>query len=124
MHLVGARHDREKALYCSLGVVNLNPGMVGLGIVDSFALGIPMITTEGSFHSPEIAYLEPGRNGVRTPHLAEEFAGAVARVLSDDAYRAELVAGCRASAARYTIEAMATRFARGVRSAIEAPRRR
>ena len=124
VHLVGARHDREKALYCSLGVANLNPGMVGLGIVDSFALGIPMVTTEGTFHSPEIAYLEPGRNGVRTAHAPEEFAEAVARVLRDDAYRAELIAGCRASAARYTIDAMARRFAAGVRLAIEAPRRR
>lgn len=121
MHLVGARHDREKALYCSLGRANLNPGMVGLGIVDSFALGVPMITTEGSFHSPEIAYLEPGRNGVQTAHDPEAFAEAVARVLTDDALRAALVAGCHGSAARYGIDDMARRFADGVRSALEVP---
>lgn len=121
MHLVGARHGREKAAFCALARVNLIPGLVGLGIVDSFALGVPLATTRLEMHGPEIAYLEPERNGVLTDHEPAAYADAVTRVLTDDAYRAELVDGCRASAARYSIEDMARRFADGVRAAVEAP---
>ena len=39
---VGARHQEEKALFLSLGKVLLNPGMVGLGVLDSFAMGLPI----------------------------------------------------------------------------------
>ncbi len=124
LHVVGARHDREKALHCSLARVNLNPGMVGLGIVDSFALGIPLATTELDIHSPEIAYLEPGRNGLLTPHDPEAFAAAAGRVLEDDGFWAELVAGCHTAAGRYDIDGMASRFASGILAALEVPPRR
>jgi glycosyltransferase involved in cell wall biosynthesis len=118
LHVAGVRHDREKARYCALGAVNLNPGMVGLGIVDSFALGLPIITTRISYHSPEIAYLRPDVNGLLTDDDPEAFASAAERALLDARLRETLVAGCSHAAERYTLENMAERFASGIRSAL------
>jgi glycosyltransferase involved in cell wall biosynthesis len=46
------------------------------------------------------------------------YATAVVRLLSDDALLARLAAGARAAAARYSVEAMASRFADGVLNAL------
>jgi glycosyltransferase involved in cell wall biosynthesis len=42
------------------------PGHVGLGLNQAFFWGLPVITEEGE-HPPEIAYLNPGRNGFIVP---------------------------------------------------------
>ena len=42
----------------------INPGLVGLSIIDSFAAGIPIITTTSKIHSPEISYLQHNYNGL------------------------------------------------------------
>jgi len=43
---VGGRFGREKVAYMSVAQVMLNPGLVGLGILDAFVCGVPMLTTE------------------------------------------------------------------------------
>ena len=57
---------------------------VGLGILDSFALGIPMVTTDCKIHSPEIAYLKSGRNGLMIADSEEAFIEGVERLLKND----------------------------------------
>ena len=77
VHCVGARLGREKALYFKLAHVFLNPGMIGLGILDAFAGGLPVITTDIDTHSPEIDYLEDGYSGIMcrsiSPTLCVDF---------------------------------------------------
>ena len=51
----------------------LNPGYVGLSVCHAFALGLPIVSQESPradirYHSPEIAYLLPGQNGLLAPH--------------------------------------------------------
>jgi glycosyltransferase involved in cell wall biosynthesis len=58
VHFVGPKYGIERVPYFHVAACQLNPGMVGLGIVDSFAMLTPLITTDISIHSPEIAYLE------------------------------------------------------------------
>ena len=60
------------APYLYAADVLLNPGYVGLSINHAFALGLPVVSQQSPdprirYHSPEIAYLEPGRNGLLTP---------------------------------------------------------
>ena len=85
-----------------------------------------MVTAKLPFHSPEIEYLENGRNGVMVddPDDVEAYAGEVARVLVDEEHRARLQTGAEAALAEYTIENMARRFADGVVLALDAPRKR
>lgn len=117
---VGARFDREKAAYVSVAQVMLNPGLVGLGILDAFVCGVPMLTTDCGIHSPEIAYLENGVNGVMTADDPDAYVEASVRLLRDPQALDGLRAGCAASAQEYTVENMARRFADGVANALAA----
>lgn len=110
----GARLGREKAICLMMARVMLNPGLVGLGILDSFAAGLPMLTTQGGRHSPEIAYLEHGINGLMTPDQLDRYAQDAVDLLCDEARLELLRAGCRASAGAYTLEHMADRFCTGI----------
>lgn len=121
VHYLGPKFGAEKNALVSLGRVFLMPGLVGLGILDSFAYGTPMVTTDFPYHSPEIDYLEDGKNGVivKTTGDPQAYADAVIRVLVDDKFRTRLQKGAQSALATYTIEAMAERFAAGVRKALE-----
>lgn len=115
---VGVRHGRDKALYASLGQVMLNPGLVGLNVLDSFAFGLPLLTTDCDIHSPEIAYLRSGRNGIMTADDPEEYVASAERVLTDVRFREELAGNCRADANRYTLDNMAENFTAGILAAL------
>ena len=119
---VGPKFGVEKTLLASLARVQLLPGLVGLGVLDSFAYGTPLVTTNVPFHSPEIDYLENGRNGViiDDPDDVAGYAAAVIRVLTDTAYRGALRTGAAEALATYTVENMVRRFADGVERALAA----
>lgn len=118
VHWAGARMGREKVLYASLGRCLLNPGLVGLNILDGFALGLPLYTTDCGIHSPEIAYLKPGINGEMTSDSAAGYATAVERLMTDPAIQKRMVEGCLEAAQLYTEEAMVERFATGILQAL------
>jgi glycosyltransferase involved in cell wall biosynthesis len=118
---VGARFDREKVAYLSVAQVMLNPGALGLGIMDSFVCQAPVITTDCGNHGPEIIYLKDGQNGVMTADALNVYVRACVRLLGDAAALNSLRAGCASSAAEYTVENMAGNFADGVTRCLEAP---
>ena len=115
---VGALSGREKVLHLMLGDVLLMPGLVGLSILDAFALERPMVTTAWKLHSPEIDYLTDGMNGLIAPDDPVGYAEYVAALLTDRARLMRLRSGCRDSAALYTLEAMVSRFSDGIRSTL------
>jgi glycosyltransferase involved in cell wall biosynthesis len=121
IHYVGASLGTDKVPYFSISKVMLLPGAVGLGVLDSFALEIPLVTVDRAFHGPEVEYLRNGENGVKLPAGTDPqgYAIAVSRLLRDEEERKRLQAGCRDSAQVYTIEAMASRFAAGVLMALD-----
>lgn len=115
---VGARRGAERVPYLALGDLWLNPGMLGLAVVDALALSLPVATTDNGIHSPEIVYLEPGRNGLSTPPDAASYAAEVAAVLRDPARLAELSAGAGADSERYSTDEMARCFAAGIEACL------
>ena len=120
VHYLGPLFGEAKVAPLRLGKILLMPGLVGLAILDSFALEIPLVTTSVSYHSPEIEYLREGVNGVMVPVGAgiDGYAEMVASLLSDDSRLARLRQGCRDSAAAYTVENMAERFVGGIMAAL------
>jgi glycosyltransferase involved in cell wall biosynthesis len=122
IHYLGPLQDRNKAVALVLADVMLNPGLVGLGILDSFASGTPMFTTDCGLHSPEISYMSPGTNGVITQNDVSEYADAVVRVLSQPDMIARLSKGALSSAARYTVDNMAGRILHGIRTCLATSR--
>lgn len=121
-HWTGAKFGRDKAVHMATAQILLNPGLVGLGILDSFVCGVPMLTTDCGIHSPEISYLEDGVNGLMTANDLQIYVDACVRLLQDPVELDRLRAGCAASAREYTVENMAQRFADGIVRSLEAPR--
>lgn len=110
----GARFGREKVAYMLLAQVMLNPGALGLGIMDAFVCQTPVITTNCGNHGPEISYLANGINGVTTADDLNMYADACVGLLRDPTALEVLRAGCNAGAREYTVENMARRFADGI----------
>lgn len=92
----------------------INPGMVGLNFVDACALGLPTITTSTRLHSPEIAYLRPGYNGLIAQDNVDSFVQEVSRLLSQDDLLRQLTVGAISTAQELSCEDMARRFAIGI----------
>lgn len=119
IHFLGPKVGAERAVYFRLGRALLIPGLVGLAIVDGFVAGVPLFTTDVPLHSPEIAYLENGRNGVMTGHCEVQYAAAVVDYLRSPGLQERLRGGCLRSARRYTLENMVERFAAGVEACLK-----
>ena len=120
LHAVGPQFGAEKVGLFAGARLLLMPGLVGLVVLDAFALETPIVTTSVQYHSPEIAYLEPDVNGIMLPAetSAEGYAAAVMRLLDDSARLERLREGCRVAARRYSVEDMARRFTDGILQAV------
>lgn len=115
---VGAKVGNEKMAFLSTAQVMLTPSGVGLGLLDSFASGVPMLTTDSIGHGPEISYLQNGRNGIMTIDSLSEYVRMALLLFRDKSMLALLREGCQKSAKQYTIENMVIRFIEGVNSSL------
>jgi glycosyltransferase involved in cell wall biosynthesis len=118
LHLLGVRKGREKALVFRLGDVMLNPGLVGLHIVDAFCSGLVMMTTRTARHSPEVAYLRDGVNGVYAGDTPETYSSAVLEIIQDPACLQKMKQAALADSERYTLQNMVLRFVDGIEAAL------
>ena len=94
---------------------------MGLGILDAFAAGLPMVTTQWGRHSPEIAYLENGVNGLMTADDLNSYVRETVALMGNDARLARLRTGCHASASEFSLEHMVDRFCAGVLQCLQTP---
>lgn len=120
--VVGPRFGREKAELMAISRLFLMPGLVGLAVLDAAAAGLPLVTTDYPWHSPEIAYLTDGKTGlIVKPHddVARYSSIVSDLLLGDDAVVESMSQNAKFLAGQYTIDAMANRFAAGVRGALD-----
>ena len=122
IHPFGSMFGPRKTLYVAASRAMLMPGLVGLGVLDSFAYGCPLLTTTYPYHSPEIDYLKHCVNGMMIhPHDdIQNYANGVVELLTDDKLNRWLVRGAKQSAKFYTIENMVSRFKAGIIAALKA----
>ena len=101
----------------------LLPAGVGLGIVDTFALGIPLVTTVRFPHGVEIDYLKHGVNGWMCSGSpdAEKFGDEVIYLLQNPPMLQSLHSGALEAGERFSVEAMVENFTNGILRAIDAP---
>lgn len=120
IHAVGPKFNDDKVLLFSISKILLLPGLVGLAVLDSFALEVPLVTTDIPFHSPEIAYVQNGYNGLILEADADSnvYADAVVELLTNESARQHLVKGCKQSKYFYSIESMVERFSKGIKQAL------
>jgi glycosyltransferase involved in cell wall biosynthesis len=120
--MVGVKKGAEKALYYCLSTLMLNPGLVGLHILDSFCAGVPMITTNDALHSPEYDYLEDGVNGLVTEGTATAYANSIINLLSAKSDLEKMKMSALKDSEKYTVEAMAKNFTAGIVKALSSER--
>jgi len=118
IHVMGARVGKEKALYFRMAQVLMNPGLVGLPLIDAFVAGLIMVTTENAKHSPEIIYLENERNGVVTVDNVSSYAQSVNKIFDDENYSGHLSRQALEAGKVYSLDAMVDNFVKGIKSAI------
>ena len=109
----------QKALYFRMGAFMLNPGLVGLHVVDAFCAGLVMVTTTGARHSPEVCYLRDGINGLMTHDDPADYAQRVLTLIQDPAALARLRAASLADADVYTLDQMVANFADGIERCLD-----
>lgn len=121
IHYLGPRIDIQKALLLKMADLFLLPGAVGLAILDSFAAGLPLLTTERRDHGPEISYLSNGKNGLITAHDPDRFADAAIGLLQHPESLAKMRAEATAAGYRFSIENMVQQFRHGILSCLASP---
>lgn len=114
VHWLGPVLAQRKARLLATADVMLNPGLVGLGILDAFAAGLPLITTDCGVHSPEIAYLQPGVNGLMCAPQATALAQTALQLWREPLLAQRLRVGSEAAAEHYGLDQMVERFTAGV----------
>jgi glycosyltransferase involved in cell wall biosynthesis len=112
----------ERARLLAAADVLLVPEAAGLTVLDSFAAGVPLVTTNVTTHGPEIEYVISDVNGVvvEGPNDVATYTRAVLDVVTESERRDRLVRGCVEARARYTLAEMVDRFACGVKAALDA----
>ena len=95
IYILGPVYGEDCLSLLSAADVYCLPGHVGLGIVDAFYCGLPVVT-ENTIHAPEIMYLKDGVNGFMVPvGNVEELASKIELLLHNDDLRAEFANAAR-----------------------------
>jgi glycosyltransferase involved in cell wall biosynthesis len=123
-HFAGMLKDKEKVLALTSATVMLNPGLVGLGILDSFVCEVPLVTTDCGLHSPEIVYLQSSVNGLMTKNTLDDYVYECVMLIASPIKLAAMKDACKRSANTYTVENMARNFADGVERCLLTPNSR
>ena len=118
LHYVGVNKGRDKAKFFRFSHVVINPGLVGLHVLDAFAAGLPMITMADSPHSPEISYLVDGYNGYLTGNSIDQYAGAILNLYDDKAAYRAICEQALLDSQKYTVEHMANNFIDGIENCL------
>jgi len=114
IHYLGPTFGKTRVVALKSAKVYLLPSAVGLGVLDSFALLMPIVAAEGPFHGPEIAYIKNGINGRITENSTKAYADSVIQILSDSDLHQKLVEGAHESLKHYTLQNMVKNFSEGV----------
>lgn len=122
LHYLGPIYSDERIKYFCVADVFLMPGMVGLAILDAFATGLPIITTDCKVHSPEIEYLENGVNGFITSNNVKSFSEKVCELLGDEKMLIEMKSNVIRSSEKYSVDKMADNFSGGIQQALKLAR--
>ena len=79
-HDVLAQHFKQAYCYAS-------PGHVGLGVLHSFAYGVPVITYKDRDHAPEVSNIKKNQNGLLVDGKEKQFGESLEWLINSGAYK-------------------------------------
>lgn len=88
--VIGRIGDQGKADLARLCAAIVMPGRVGLVAVESFVLGLPIITTAWPYHAPEFDYLRPGHDSIVSADSPEAYAATIEALVDQPEHLAAL----------------------------------
>lgn len=87
VRFVGPIHDQKQlGQWFAHAIAYVSPGHVGLGVLHSFACGVPVITCSGRLHSVEIANCNSS-NSLIVPYAAEDVYNAMKKLYTDKVFQ-------------------------------------
>lgn len=122
LHLLGVQTGIEKATYFRMADIMLNPGLVGLHIVDAFCAGLAMLTISNSKHSPEVAYLRDGINGFMTSDDIDEYTSIALDLFQYPEKLQHTRAEALTDSEFYTLDRMVANFVDGIECCLRMPK--
>jgi glycosyltransferase involved in cell wall biosynthesis len=114
IHYTGSQFGGDKAGYFAIADIFLCPGLVGLAVLDAFAAGLPLFTTNIPEHSPEIDYLTDSVTGAIAEFDPVIYAEEVSACLHDPASLIRMSEAARGASKYYGMEIMVENFAQGI----------
>lgn len=81
----GTSDDQQLLFHFSKAMYYISPGAVGLGVLHSFAYGVPVLTMSDSHHGPEVDNIKQNVNGMIFKDQ-NEFKNALLNLLSTEKY--------------------------------------
>jgi glycosyltransferase involved in cell wall biosynthesis len=105
--LLGPLHGRDKFVALAAARCLAVSGVAGLNLLDAMAIGLPVVLPQRADHSPEVAYVLDGVNGLVVPDAPARLAEACCRLIDDTALHEQLREGARQTSAASTVQAMA-----------------
>jgi len=113
VHAIGPAFEAARARYFAIADLCLLPAYAGLAIVDAFAAGLPIATTDHPGHGPELEYLTPA-NAITTAFEVGAYADAIATLLSSPEQLAAMHEAARLAADELPLERMVAAFVTGI----------
>ena len=114
IHYLGRASGATKAELLAVSDFLLIPEWVGLVATDALAAGRPVVTTDHSFHAPEIAYLVDGTCRITTLHDVKTYSNAVVELMNNPDQLSQMQASSRREGNSYSIQSMGDRFIEGI----------
>ncbi len=114
IHSIGPLFGLDKAGYFAIANIFLCPGLVGLAVLDSFAAGLPLFTTNLPIHSPEVDYLTDTVTGAITEFDQAKYAESVSACLNDPALLLKMSNAAKEASGMFSVESMAEKFSQGI----------
>lgn len=115
LHYVGSKFGEDRMPYFRIANHFLMPGQVGLGILDAFAAGLPFFTTDCGIHSPEIAYLNNGKNGYMTKNNIDDYSKIVSECVGNYSTLKIMSEAAEKTAKDIDFESMVSNFSQGIK---------
>lgn len=112
--LIGRVGDQGKADLSKICSAIMMPGRVGLVAVESFVLGLPIVTTDWPYHAPEFEYLSPGHDAVVSANSVDAYTRAVESLLDDQVRLGDLRLNVARKSGEPGLNDLVDTFVRGV----------
>ena len=110
----GALFGIKKAETLINSDIFLMPSHVGLSILDGFAAGLPLLTSNFKNHCPEISYLKNNINGMMTDKNIKEYGAGIIKLLKNEKKLNKMSKEAFRTSQQFTLEKMTENFANGI----------